>query len=170
MRRALLSLCLALAGCGQSVPIGNTADNQAAAPEAAPPEPAAVRVGELGPSLAACTAAGTTRGLQPGERLPVRSAPFDTGEQTGAIRANGRFFVCSRSLDQKWFGIVYDDGFALNPACGVSEPVPARKPYPGPCRSGWVSSPFVKLIAGDESLPAANQASPDSGEAAAGKS
>jgi hypothetical protein len=85
------------------------------------------------------------------------------------VRAGGRFFVCSRSLDQKWIGIVYDDAYALNPACGVSESVSARKAYAGPCRSGWVSSPFVKLIAGNESNAPATQA-PSEGNAAAGAS
>jgi hypothetical protein len=82
------------------------------------------------------------------------------------LRSGGRFFVCSRSLDQKWFGIVYDDSLELKPACGVSEPVPTRQAYPGPCKSGWVSSPFVKLIAGDESLPVTNQAAPAANESA----
>jgi hypothetical protein len=168
MRRALLPLCLALAGCGQSAPIENVPENQTGTSEALKPGPVAVRIGELGPSLEACSAAGTTRSLTSAETLPVRSAPFDTGEQIGEIRSGGRFFVCSRSLDQKWFGIVYDQSFALSPACGVSEPVSTRKAYPGPCKSGWVSSPFVKLIAGVESVPAApNQAEPG-GNASAG--
>jgi hypothetical protein len=64
MRRALLFLSLALAACGQSVPIGNNADSQASARETSAPEPVAVRIGELGPSLQACTAAGTTRGME----------------------------------------------------------------------------------------------------------
>ena len=158
MRRALLPLCLAISGCDQSVSVGNIADNQAgAASEALVPEPMAVRIGELGPSLEACTTAGTTRGLQGDETLPVRSAPFDTGVQTGAIRTGGRFFVCSRSIDQKWFGIVYDDAFALTPDCGVSEPIPRRRTYAGPCKSGWVSSPFVKVIAGSDPLPSTNR-------------
>jgi hypothetical protein len=161
MRRFLLPLCLALAGCGQSVPIGNGAENQTSLPDVVTAQAVAVRIGELGPSLAACTAVGTTRHLEPGETLPVRSAPFDNSAQIGAVAAAGRFFVCSRSLDQKWFGIVYDEGFALRPSCGVSVPVPARRTYSGPCKSGWVSTPFVKLIAGDDRLPEANQAAPD---------
>lgn len=167
MRRLLFPLCLALAGCGQSVPVGNAAENQAVVPDVVTAAPVAVRIGELGPSLAACTAAGTTRRVESGETLPVRSAPFDNSDQFDAIPAGGRFFVCSRSLDQKWFGIVYDEGFALQPRCGVSDPVPARKPYSGPCKSGWVSSPFVKLIAGEEPVPEANRAGGAEANAAA---
>ena len=166
MRRALLPLCLALAGCGEAVPIGNTAEDPAFASEPLTPGPVPVRIGELGPSLEACTAAGTTRGLKAEESLPVRSAPFEVGEEIGAVRAGGRFFVCSRSHDQKWLGIVYDEAFTLSAACGVSEPIPARKAYSGPCRSGWVASPFVKLIAGEESLPPPNQAVPEANASA----
>ena len=166
MRRALLPLCLALASCGEAVPIGNTADSPVSATEPLTPGPVPVRIGELGPSLEACTAAGTTRGLKGEESLTVRAAPFEVGAEIGAVRAGGRFFVCSRSHDQKWLGIVYDEGFTLSPACGVSERVPARKAYSGPCSSGWVASPFVKLIAGEESLPPPNQAVPEANASA----
>ncbi|HEX8450284.1 MAG TPA: hypothetical protein VF652_11900, partial [Allosphingosinicella sp.] len=57
------------------------------------------------------------------------------------------------SLDQKWFGIVFDEGGALAERCGVSEPVTRRRDYDGPCRSGWVQSAFVKVIAGEEPGP-----------------
>jgi hypothetical protein len=165
MRCALL-LCLCLAGCSQAVPVGNGADNQASPPDVVTAGATAVRVGELGPNLPACSASAITRHLESGETLPVRSAPFDNADRTGAVPSGGRFFVCSRSLDQKWFGIVYDDSFALKPACGVSDPLPARRDYGGPCRSGWVSTPFVKLIAGnDRPVPETNQAAPEAGNA-----
>jgi len=77
------------------------------------------------------------------------------------VPTGARFFVCNRSLDQKWFGIVYDKGGALSPACGVSEPADTRHDYAGPCQSGWVQSAYVKLIAGDDQPPpVANQAAP----------
>jgi hypothetical protein len=169
MRRVFL-LCLGLAACGEIVPSGNVADpDQASAPDMVAPQPVPVRIGELGPSLDACTAAGTTRRLGAAEKLPVRSSPFDSGEVIGSVASGGRFFVCSRSIDQKWLGIVYDEGFALSPGCGLSDPVARRRAYDGPCRSGWVSAPFVKLIAGNEQavpeanhLPESNSAEEDS--------
>jgi hypothetical protein len=75
-----------------------------------------VRIGESGPNFAAC-------------KLP----------------AGATFFVCSRSIDQKWFGIVFDDAGTASPSCGVSAPVAERGAYRGPCRSGWIASAFVKL-------------------------
>jgi hypothetical protein len=142
---------LGLAGCGEPAAYDrNAADGNSADADTVTPTTTAVRVGELGPSFAACSGAGTTRHVEFGASLPVRSAPFDNAAQTGGIPAGGRFFVCSRSLDEKWFGIVYDSGGRLDARCGVSDPSPARRDYAGPCQSGWVSTPFVRLVAGDE--------------------
>ncbi|HEX8063749.1 MAG TPA: hypothetical protein VF535_11090 [Allosphingosinicella sp.] len=153
MQRLLLLLFLALAGCGEpaAVPDRAAQDNEAAPEEAVvTPESRPVRIGELGPNFQACGAAGTTRNLKPGEALSVRSAPFDNAGETGRVAARARFFICSRSLDQKWFGIVFDEGGTLAEKCGVSEPVVRRRDYDGPCRSGWVQSAFVKVVAGEE--------------------
>jgi hypothetical protein len=150
MRRALLLLILSLSACGESVKDDHFAnDVQQNRVEPAPVQPGAVavRIGELGPNFAACGAAGTTRHLDAGERLPVRAAPFDASAESGAVPSGARFFICTRSHDQRWLGIVYEEGGTLSPACGVSRPVGARRGYEGPCRSGWVSSAFVKQIA-----------------------
>lgn len=151
MRRLLLLLCLGLASCGDPVTVANrTAGNEgevAADTVTAAARP--VRIGELGPNFAACSAAGTTRNLKPGEALPVREAPFENAKESGSVPALARFFICARSHDQKWFGIVYDEGGSLAERCGVAEPVTRRRDYDGPCRSGWVQSAFVKVIAGE---------------------
>ena len=157
MRRLLLlSLPLlalpALPGCGEAVDDNHFADDvEEARPVSGPvtSEAMPVRIGELGPSFPACNAIGATRNLSQGETLPVRAAPFDTADQTASVPAGGRFAVCSRSHDQKWFGVVFDGAAQPGPAkeCGVSAPVTSRRAYDGPCRSGWVSSPFVKLVA-----------------------
>ncbi len=143
---------LGLAGCGEAVRDDHFANKAGPAgpdePEPVRTEAVAVRVGELGPNFAACGAAGTTRHLAEGQNLEVRAAPFDTAESTGEVAAGARFFVCSRSHDQRWLGIVYDPAGQLAAACGVSTPLASRRSYEGPCRSGWVSSALVKLVAG----------------------
>ena len=151
MRGHILPVLLLAAGCGEAVeddhfarPLGG---NETAAAEVKVDE-VPVRVGELGPSFAACGAAGTTRNLAAGETLAVSAAPFDNATETGKVPAGSRFFVCSRSHDQRWLGIVYEPGGTLGQACGVSAPLPSRRDYEGPCRSGWVSAAFVKLVAG----------------------
>jgi hypothetical protein len=156
---ALLA-ALALPACGEPVRDDHYANQAAPAdrPASAPvQQKRAVRIGELGPSFDACAAAGTTRNLNPGEALPVRAAPFDSAEETGAIPAGKRFYVCTRSHDQKWLGIVYEENGTLAESCGVSSPSTRRRDYEGPCRSGWVASAFVRLVAGVDQPPAANQ-------------
>ena len=157
MRKPILLLFLALAACGDPATVADRAaqDDEAAPEEAAAPESRPVRIGELGANFQACGAAGTTRNLRPGEALPVRSAPFDNAAETGRVAPRARFFICTRSLDQKWFGIVFDADGTLAEKCGVSEPVVRRRDYDGPCRSGWVQSAFVKVVAGEEPAPAA---------------
>ena len=168
MRRAFPKLLaaglgLALASCGEPVRDDHFA-NEAVAPRAEAPDPVEhvvpVRVGELGPSFAACASAGTTRHLKAGERLPVRAAWFDSAAETGGIVAGQRFFVCTRSHNQKWMGVVYDESGTLSERCAVSSPATARRNYEGPCSSGWVQSAFVRSISGVEQPVQENQAPP----------
>ena len=156
MRPALILLCLAAAACGEPATIANRSAEPSESVEENVVTAAArpVRIGELGANFDACGAAGTTRNLKAGEALPVRLAPFENAGETGSVPARARFFICTRSHDQKWFGIVYDEGGTLAQRCGVAEPVTRRRDYDGPCRSGWVQSAFVKVIAGDEPAPA----------------
>lgn len=151
MRRFLLLPLVGLSGCGEPVEDNHFANSIALerpAPNPVTVDSVPVRIGELGASFNACNAAGTTRNLEEGGSLQVRAAPFDAAEETGTIPAGARFFVCTRSHDQDWMGVVFHEGGALDPSCGVSGPVTARQNYEGPCRSGWVSSAFVKLVAG----------------------
>jgi len=164
MPRPLLLLAFVLASCGEPAKVANRSAEaeQAAGQDVLTAAARPVRVGELGPNFRACGAAGTTRNLRPGEPLAVRAAPFDNSAQTGSVAGGARFFVCTRSHDQKWFGIVFDEAGALADRCGVAEPVTRRQDYAGPCRSGWVQSAFVKLVAGD---PASAEPAPSDGDA-----
>jgi hypothetical protein len=158
MRHAILPLLLALASCGDPAQVGNrTAVDEDNVADTVTAAARPVRIGELGSNFQACSAAGTTRALKADEPLPVRSAPFQEAEKSGSVAAGGRFFICTRSLDQKWFGIVYDEGGTLADRCGVGEPVTERRDYDGPCRSGWVQSAFVKVVAGDAPAPRASE-------------
>jgi hypothetical protein len=107
----------------------------------------AVRVGELGPGFAACNARGTTRDRIAAE-VPVIAAPFEQARQVDGLTSGAEFFICSRTHDQRWFGIVYDEGGRATERCGVSAPVRARRDYSGPCAAGWVASSAVRLISG----------------------
>jgi hypothetical protein len=162
MRMLFPLIALGLASCGQGVQeeeFANRAEPLQAEASGLVPGAVPVRIGDLGANFAACGGAGTTRHVGSDAKLAVRSAPFEAAPEIGSIAPGAQFFVCTRSLNQKWMGIVYQEGGALAQSCGVSAPVTARRAYAGPCKSGWVSSAFVKLVAGEDE-PAANRASP----------
>ncbi len=152
--KTMLPTILLLAGCDRPEPgesRGSTTPPYERAEEAASPLEEAVRpvrIGELGPAFAACNAIGTTRARSSeASGLSVRAAPYPAAHEIDRLPAGARFFVCARSIDQKWFGLVYEEGGAVSERCGVSRPLPSRQDYDGPCRSGWVSSASVSLIA-----------------------
>jgi hypothetical protein len=113
----------------------------------------AVRIGELGANFAACNAQGEVRERAADGPIPVRAAPFEQAQQKGQLPPGSTFFICSRSHDQRWMGVVYDSAGQANRSCGVSAPVSARRDYSGPCESGWVASAQVRLISGVQAPP-----------------
>lgn len=111
-----------------------------------------VRIGEGGPRFDACQSVGKVADLRSAE-LGVRIAPFDSAKEKDSLLEGQLVYICARSHDQQWLGIVYDN--AATPAagsgstdCGVSSPVRSKRNYDGPCKSGWVEGTFVKLVAG----------------------
>ena len=151
--RAILALFLMLGACSDSSDVLEELPNSsiAGAPRDAMPETRLeakiirpVTIGEDGPRLDACGAMG--QAARVGARgLAIRAAPFADAQEIGRLAEGGRGHVCTRSLDQKWLGVV-----VLMPApndCGLSEPVERRQPYEGPCLSGWVSSASIRFVA-----------------------
>lgn len=109
-----------------------------------------VRIGELGRSFAACNAQGAVNARTAAEGIIVRAAPFDQASEAGRLARDASFFICTRSLDQRWLGVVYGAGGRAERSCGVSAPVPSRRDYAGPCEAGWVASAQVRLTSGVE--------------------
>lgn len=106
-----------------------------------------VMVGQFGPRFDACQATGVVHSVSGDGVLSVRAAPFDRAEQLDTMTNGHHMFVCNRSHDQGWLAVVYAENGELSATCGVSAPVPSRRQYEGPCRSGWVSSAFIELRA-----------------------
>ena len=151
---AILVLLL-LAGCGERVPESGDGQGSTTPPYVRPESNALlndavtpVTVGEPGRNFAACNARGATRDRGGGGPVPVRAAPFDQAAEIDQLAAGAEFFICSRTHDQRWFGIVYDEGGRAAQRCGVSEPVPERRRYQGPCAAGWVASARIRLVSG----------------------
>lgn len=153
---ALPLLVLLIAGCGDRVP-----RNEASGGSTTPPYVRAerdpsllgnaqvpVRVGEQGQGFAACNARGAMRDRPAQATVPVRGAPFDANQQIDRLPAGAEFFICARTHDQRWFGIVYPREGQQMEACEVAAPRARRSDYEGPCASGWVSSAQVRLISG----------------------
>lgn len=152
--RAILPLFLMLGACSDSSDVLEQLPNSsiAGAPRDDMPETRLeakitrpVTIGEDGPRLDACGAMG--QAVRVGARgLIIRASPFADAQEVGRLAEGGRAYVCTRSLDQKWLGVV-----VLPPApadCGLSEPVERKQPYDGPCLSGWVSSASIRFVAG----------------------
>ena len=156
---AVCLLCLATTACSESTEVSDDLpessaylENPTGRTERTMTGPTAkpVRIGEGGPRFDACQSVGEVGGHVSGS-LPVLSAPFDAAERIDSLSPGQRVYVCTRSHDQQWFGIVYDkasDPEAGPVDCGVSSPVRAKHNYDGPCKSGWVESLFVVLVAG----------------------
>ena len=154
-RAAILGVLL-LGGCGDPAVVDETAEGSTTPPYVrAETDPSLlanmvqpIRIGELGPSFAACNARGATRDRTGAGPVPVRAAPYEESDQIAALATGAQFFICSRTNDQRWFGIVYDEGGQASERCGVSAPVPGRRNYQGPCSAGWVPSASVRLDSG----------------------
>lgn len=168
-----LALAAALVGCSKAEKIDQNGSDvpavqaQRDAADVQPrPSMTPVRIGEGGPRFDACQAVGQVRGLGRRSSLDVFDAPFDDAKVKGALAEGRKIFICTRSIDQQWLGVVIpqeqpdsavadaanDTGPAPDrPAaadCGVSSPVRSKRMYDGPCKSGWVESNYIKLIAG----------------------
>ncbi|MGE0179806.1 MAG: hypothetical protein AB7O91_08315, partial [Sphingomonas sp.] len=162
---ALLTLIL-LAGCGERLGRNETGGGSNTPPLVREEEDRSllgnasvpVRIGELGAGFAACGARGTTRERPGISAVPVRAAPYDANREIDRLGAGVEFFICARSHDQRWFGIVYMRPGQDIESCGLSGPVPRRTDYEGSCASGWVPSALVRMISG-----AAHQLPPSTG-------
>jgi predicted small secreted protein len=151
MKLLLPALCLLLAACSNDKGMGNdvaaTAEEQTTEPMR--PGVRAVRIGEGGPGFRACayTARVVNVGSAETPYLPVRQAPFQDADEVLRLSNDARLFACTRSIDQRWQGVVIPPADAPDTECGVTAPVATVRDYAGPCRSGWVASAFVRLTA-----------------------
>lgn len=100
------------------------------------------------PNLDSCPSTGEVRGLNPrGDNyLSVRAAPGARARETDRLRPGQEVLICDDVGNGQWRGVVY----TRNPRqdCRITASVGRRRPYPGPCRSGWVSGRYIAIVAG----------------------
>lgn len=159
--RVALTLMLLLAACSKSNDVYEELPNSSLAgaprqdvPESRMDAPVArpVTIGEDGPRMDACGGLGQVARAG-ADGLSLRAAPFDDARELARLADGERAFICTRSIDQKWLGVVVlplapAGGDANATDCGVASPVARKQPYAGPCTSGWVASAYVRSIAG----------------------
>jgi hypothetical protein len=170
-QRATILAFLPLCACGDPAVVNETAHGSTTPPYVRPEtDPSLlanmvqpVRIGELGPNFAACNARGAIRERTAAASVPVRSAPYEQSDSIASLTPGSQFFICSRTNDQRWFGIVYDEGGQASERCAVSAPVASRRIYQGPCAAGWVASSSVRLISGVPHQLAEPPAAPPNG-------
>ncbi|MGL4094322.1 integron [Agrobacterium cavarae] len=97
--------------------------------------------------LDACASQGRIVRLDPnGDNfLSVRTGPGSKRQEIDRLSAGALVTICDKR--GRWLGIIYAAP-GTTTDCGVSSPAPARLPYDGPCRSGWVHEGFVVVVAG----------------------
>lgn len=106
-----------------------------------------IRIGDSGPRFPACGSVGQVR-VGDDDALEVQVAPFESSRTTDTLANGHRLFICMNSMDHKWLGVVYADDGQAPADCGVEAPVRSAREYAGPCKSGWVSSAFVRIGVG----------------------
>jgi hypothetical protein len=119
----------------------------AATTAAAVAQPRPVRI-QSNPDLDSCPSSGEVRGLNPhGQNyLSVRAAPGARARETDRLRSGQEVLICDGAGNGQWLGVVY----TRNPRqdCRITPSVGHPRPYPGPCRSGWVSRRYITIVAG----------------------
>lgn len=95
--------------------------------------------------LDACGSSGAVTGLRrDGDNfLAVRSGPAVTYRMLDKLLEDQSVQICDER--GSWLGIVYGEA---GQDCGTGSPVAKRQPYRGRCKSGWVSSKYIRLLAG----------------------
>jgi hypothetical protein len=130
----------------------NTSASRPMAPTKAalshPSQPVIIGLG--GPNLDACGSNARVVGLNPhGDNfLAVKSAPRMDAPRIDKLGPDFEVYVCQKSKDGKWAGVVYEPDGQPSANCRVTGPADRPQPYSGRCQSGWVYSKYIDVYAG----------------------
>lgn len=98
--------------------------------------------------LDACLSLGYVDHLNQGPDgfLAVKDEPKLSAKRIDKVYNGQTVYICAETKDGLWLGIVYTKDEKID--CGTTSPVDKRKPYKGPCKSGWVSKKWIVIEAG----------------------
>lgn len=148
MRFLILLPLVSLASCEYAAVESDERQAPATVETAAAPSPQArpVRIGEGGPGFSACQSRATVSLTDPGAtETPVRISPFAEADIAVSLPEGATMFVCTRTLDQRWLGVVIPPADAPQADCGVRARVDRPRDYDGPCTAGWIAGTNVRL-------------------------
>lgn len=113
----------------------------AAAATAALAAPRAVTVA-YDPDIGACPDNGRVHGVasRRDNYLSVRAGPGVRERELDRLR-NGTLVLICDDAGNGWLGVVYNR--SGNQDCLIGQTDTQRRPYRGPCRSGWVSRRYI---------------------------
>ncbi|MEH6420244.1 hypothetical protein [Pseudomonas sp. CGJS7] len=121
----------------------------AASAAAAPPRAVPVEIGGS-QEWDACGSLGEVRGLKPGGDgfLAVRAGPGASYLLLDKLGNGRQVYVCRTR--GRWVSVVYAAAGSntAQAGCGVSSAIAQARVYRGPCRSGWVHSDWIEIVAG----------------------
>lgn len=111
----------------------------------APGSPVPILIGG-DPDFEACARYGQVVGLNPAGDgfLAVRNGP--AAREVDRLYNGQEVYICDDV--GTWYAIVYAASNQDLGTCNVNKPWHYRMPYTGPCRYGWVSSQYIKVVAG----------------------
>ena len=78
----------------------------------------------------------------------VRAGPDGSAREVARIPSGHMVAQCDYSDENIWLGIVWDPANSDSPSCGTGSPVAEVQEYNGLCRSGWIRSDNLEMIAG----------------------
>jgi hypothetical protein len=77
--------------------------------------------------------------------VSVRTAPKATGKELERLNSGEKVWVCDSSRPGQFTGVVY--GGADFTTC-IPDDVKKAYSYVGPCKSGWIATKYLAIIAG----------------------
>lgn len=74
----------------------------------------------------------------------LKESPMINAKVIDRLPAGSQLYICGSKAS--WYSVVVISKEKTN--CGVSSPIKKKSAYSGPCRSGWVETRQVELLAG----------------------